>query len=67
MHTINALSNPASTFLIHLFGQGLADERYVVERFQALADGDIRRWPHRGRRAARRGRVPGAGADCRAG
>ena len=45
MHTVNALSNPAPTFLTHLFGQGLADERYVVERFQALADGDIRRWP----------------------
>ena len=33
----------ASTFLTHLFGSGLADERYVVERFKALACGDIRR------------------------
>ena len=33
----------ASTFLTHLFGSGLADDRYVVERFKALADGDIRR------------------------
>ena len=33
----------ASTFLTHLFGTGLADERYVVERFKALACGDIRR------------------------
>ena len=35
--------NTASTFLTHLFGSGLADERYVVERFKALACGDIRR------------------------
>ena len=34
--------NSASTFLVHLFGGGLADERYVVERFKAQADGDIR-------------------------
>ena len=35
-------SNTASTFLTHFFGSGLADERYVVERFKALACGDIR-------------------------
>ena len=29
--------NTASTFLTHFFGSGLADERYVVERFKALA------------------------------
>ena len=34
--------NTASTFLTHFFGSGLADERYVVERFKALACGDIR-------------------------
>ena len=34
--------NTADTFLIHFFGTGLADERYVVERFRAMADGDIR-------------------------
>jgi len=34
--------NTASTFLTHFFGSGLEDERYVVERFKALADGDIR-------------------------
>ena len=27
--------NTASTFLVHFFGGGLADERYVVERFGA--------------------------------
>lgn len=34
--------NTASTWLIHLFGSGLADEKYVVESFHAAADGDIR-------------------------
>ena len=34
--------NTADTFLIHFFGTGLADDRYVVERFKAMADGDIR-------------------------
>ena len=34
--------NTADTFVVHFFGTGLADERYVVERFKAMADGDIR-------------------------
>ena len=33
--------NTAETFLFHFFGTGLADYRYVVERFRARADGDI--------------------------
>ena len=33
--------NTAETFLVHFFGTGLADDRYVVERFKARADGDI--------------------------
>ena len=33
--------NTADTFLDHFFGGGLADDRYVVERFKARADGDI--------------------------
>ena len=33
--------NTADTFLVHFFGGGLDDERYVVERFKARADGDI--------------------------
>ena len=33
--------NTADTFLVHFFGTGLADDRYVVERFKAHADGDI--------------------------
>ena len=52
--------NTADTFLVHLFNGGLADERYVVERFKAHADGDIRPWPGeapargKGRRTAKR-------------
>ena len=35
--------NTASTFLIHYFNGGLeGDDRFVVERFRALACGDIR-------------------------
>ena len=26
--------NTADTFLIHIFGRGLEDDRYVVERFR---------------------------------
>ena len=33
--------NTANTFLVHFFGGGLDDNRYVVERFKARADGDI--------------------------
>ena len=33
--------NTANTFLVHFFGGGLDDDRYVVERFKARADGDI--------------------------
>ena len=37
--------NTAATFLVHLFGSGLTDDKYVIERFKAHADGDIRPWP----------------------
>ena len=33
--------NTAETFLVHFFGTGLADDRYVVERYRARAEGDI--------------------------
>ena len=50
--------NTASTYLIHLFGTGLADERFVVEKFRALANGEIRpvatEAAAKGRRAAKR-------------
>ena len=47
MTTTLALSgNTANTFLTHFFGDGLKDgERYLVERFRAMIDGDIRRFP----------------------
>ena len=51
------IDGAARTFLVHMFGRGLDDGRYVVERFQSMADGDIRRWPGggpKGRRRAKR-------------
>ena len=33
--------NKEETFLVHFFGTGLADDRYVVERCRARSDGDI--------------------------
>ena len=48
--------NTAATFFTHFFGPGLADDRNVVEKFRALADGSIRRCsdpaPKGGRRRA---------------
>ena len=42
MQTIAAPRGDTNTFLVHLFGSGLdADDRFVVERFRARADGDI--------------------------
>ena len=49
--------NTAATFLVHFFGCGLADDRYVVERFKAHAGGNIRPWP---------GEVPAKGKGRRA-
>ena len=41
MSTALAISgSTAATFLTHFLGPGPADERYVVERFQTMADGD---------------------------
>ena len=48
--------NTAETFLVHFFGTGLADDRYVVERFRARADGDIVPAP---------GEAPRAKGQCR--
>ena len=45
MHAAIAVPGNSRTILTHVFGRGLADERYVVERYRAMADGDIRRWP----------------------
>ena len=35
----------ANSFLVHVFGRGLQDEHYVVERYRTGIDGDIRRLP----------------------
>ena len=58
MHATMALPGNSSTILTHLFGHGLEDDRYVVECFQTMADGDIRRAPgdestKKGRKAKR--------------
>ena len=42
MQTVNARPGNARTYLIHVFGRGLEDDRYVVERFKSMANGDIR-------------------------
>ena len=42
------------TFLVHIFGRGLDDERYVVEKYRTLADGQIR--PVEAERPRRQGR-----------
>ena len=49
---------PATTFLTHYFGGGLIDrgECYVVERFRAMSNVEIRRWPGEAP-AKRNGRV----------
>ena len=39
--TMTFPGNTAPTFLMHFFGRGLEDERHVVERYEARADGDI--------------------------
>ena len=38
---------PTTTFLTHYFGGGLINkgECYVVERFRAMSNGEVRRWP----------------------
>ena len=45
----------AHTFLTHLFGRGLEDERYAVERFRSMDDGDILPLPAGGGRRAAAG------------
>ena len=43
MHATITLPGVWRTFLTHMGVRGFEDDRYVVERFQAMADGDIRR------------------------
>ena len=59
MQMVNARPGNARTFLIHMFGHGLEDDRYVVERFKSMSNGDIRPLSadgpaKKGRRKARR-------------
>ena len=42
MQPARAFAPNATTFLTHLVGGGLADTRYVVERFRSMLNGDIR-------------------------
>ena len=39
-----AMGGSARTFLTHLFGRGLDDDKYRVERYRSMADGMIRPW-----------------------
>ncbi len=61
MHTVQTHPGNASTFLTHLFGQGLDDDRYVVERFRSMADGDIRPLRAGGPRTKGKGRPKASG------
>ena len=47
MSTCVSSPAPTTTFLTHYFGGGLIGkgECYVVERFRAMSNGEIRRWP----------------------
>ena len=42
MQMATTLRRSTHTFLTHLFRPGLDDDRYVIERFQSKADGEIR-------------------------
>ena len=41
MQAVLAPRGDARTFLTHFVGGGLDDDRYVIQRFRSLADGDI--------------------------
>ena len=49
MQTVSAPGAGARTFLIHMFSRGLDDNRYVVERYKSTFDGEIVRWPCKGK------------------
>ena len=62
MQTTRTLHGNARTFLVHMFGRGLEDDRYVVERFKSMTNGDIHSLSadgpaKKGRRKARRATV----------
>ena len=41
MRTGRMFHRDAQTFLVHLFGRGLEDRRYVVETYRSCPDGQI--------------------------
>ena len=41
MRTGRVFHRDAQTFLVHLFGRGLEDSRYVVETYRSRPDGQI--------------------------
>ena len=47
MQTALALRGNARTFLTHFIGGGLEDDRYVVETFRSLPNGEIAPCPDR--------------------
>ena len=55
MQMATTLRRSTHTFLTHLFGPGLDDDRYVIERFQSKADGEIR--PRNGASKKSRGKA----------
>ena len=54
MRTTGTADGTARTYLTHIFGCGLDAQRYVVERFETMIDGEIR--PYGAAKRARRGR-----------
>ena len=54
MQTVTAPGANARTFLIHMFRRGLDDNRYVVERYKSTFDGEIVRWPGKGKSKTRK-------------
>ena len=53
MRVSGTVNRHARTFLTHVFGCGLDDERYVVERFQSDIEGQIQPWrPGKGSKGA---------------
>ena len=57
MQTAKTLNGKAQTYLTHMFGRGLDGDRHVIERFQSMADGEIR--PRRCNGSSKKGRGNG--------
>ena len=55
MKTAKTRPRDTYTFLTHLFGRGLEDTRYTVERFKSMDDGEVRPLPAAGRTKSRCG------------